>query len=136
MIITGRFYILLGIYLLIRHVIRRIGFQGFDWLCYDNVGLLRFLVQRYNDFLLGGRLTVGRTFLRRGGGLRASYFRVRLYVFRQVIRTHELLRTFRTLETLLTRVGPTMPLEFVGSGEFFTAKYPGADEGSFASVPA
>lgn len=66
---------------------------------------------------------------------RTSNLRVRFYMFRQMVRPHEFFSTLRTLESLLTGVGSTMPLKFVRPSEFLTTKYPTTNERSFSSVP-
>jgi len=53
-----------------------------------------------------------------------------------MVRTHELLVALRTLESLLPSVGPSVPLQFVGSGESFAAEHPVANKWPFSTVPS
>lgn len=61
---------------------------------------------------------------------------MRLDVFRKVIGAHKLLTALLTLESFLSRVSPTMPLQFVRSGESFAAEQPVTHKRSFTGMPS
>lgn len=50
----------------------------------------------------------------------------------QVIGAHEFLVALRALETLLSRMSPPVPLQFIGPRESLYAMHPVADEGTLA----
>lgn len=58
-----------------------------------------------------------------------------LDVLAEVIGAHESLVADGAREPLLPRVGPQVPLQFVGPRETFAAKQPVAHEGPLARVP-
>lgn len=66
---------------------------------------------------------------------RTSDLRVCLYMFRQVIRPHELFGALRALKSFLAGVSPAVSLQLVGSSEFLTAEYPATNERPFSGVP-
>ncbi len=67
--------------------------------------------------------------------LTVSVGAVRLNVLGEVVGAHEALVADGAGKALLTRVGPQVPLQFVGPGETLAAEQPVADKGPLARVP-